>query len=114
MTDQCPSRVRRLLRFIHHWVAERPHHKKLHLSATLCLGLGGLIGLALILLPRADLSLSATTNYHRSQLPGLLGIDLLAIPVCLLGIAAYRAWWALRIDVEAWKQHRRRGRSPRA
>jgi hypothetical protein len=104
---------RRVPRSIHRWVVARPHHRPTHhltsfAIAIVAIVLIALIGLAFVLHPLVFLDLGLATNFHRSDLPPLLGISLLAVPAILLGLAGYRAWWALRLDFEAWKQHRRR------
>ncbi len=45
---------------------------------------------------------------HRSELPGLVGVSFLVVPVVLIGIAGYRLWWTVTIDLEALRERRRR------
>ena len=47
---------------------------------------------------------------HRSELPPVWGVGLLVLPVVLIGIAIWQAWWTVTIDIEAWRQRRRRRR----
>jgi hypothetical protein len=45
---------------------------------------------------------------HRSELPPVMGVSLLVVPVVLIGLAMRRAWWDLLVDREAWRARRRR------
>jgi hypothetical protein len=47
---------------------------------------------------------------HRSDLPPVWGVSLLVVPVVLIGLAAFRTWWTLELDLEAWRARRRRKR----
>jgi hypothetical protein len=44
---------------------------------------------------------------HRSELPPVMGVSLLVVPVVLIGLAVQRASWDLLIDREAWRARRR-------
>jgi hypothetical protein len=101
----------RLPGLIHRWAVTKPHHRPSHHLTSVGLALFGfislIIGLAAIWHPLASLDLGLATNFHRSDLPPLIGIDFLVVPAILLGLAAYRVRWALSLDLEAWKQRRR-------
>lgn len=47
---------------------------------------------------------------RRSDLPPVWGVGLLVVPVVLIGLAAFRTWWTLELDLEAWRARRRRKR----
>ncbi len=49
-----------------------------------------------------------TPHYRIGQWPTLVGSDTLGLAITLLGLAAYRAWWLLSLDVEAERRRARR------
>jgi hypothetical protein len=107
--ERPPGSRRRLPAWLHHWGVTRPHGKASHHILTAATALLGLVvGIGAIWHPFAFWYLGLVINFHRSDLPPLLGIDFLALPAVLVGMAAWRAWWALSLDLEAWKQRRRR------
>lgn len=74
--------------------------------------LTALIGIAALAIGLASLwhpiAFWAFGEAHRSDLPPVWGVSLLVVPAILLGIAVWRGWWTLAIDVEAWRSRRRR------
>jgi len=51
---------------------------------------------------------------RRSDLPPVLGVGLLVLPAMLVGMAVYRIGWTLELDIEAWRERRRRRRKQAA
>lgn len=45
---------------------------------------------------------------HRSDAPPIWGVGFLTVPIVLVGIAIWQAWWTITIDIEAWRRRRRR------
>jgi hypothetical protein len=45
---------------------------------------------------------------HRSDAPPVWGVGLLVVPVVLLGFVIWRAFWNLELDLETWRERRRR------
>jgi hypothetical protein len=46
----------------------------------------------------------------RSDLPGIVGVDIVVLAIVLAGIGVHRGWIALKLDLEAWRERRRRPR----
>lgn len=44
----------------------------------------------------------------------MAGVGLLAVPVFLVGYAAYQLWWVAELDFEAWRQRRKRAEADRS
>lgn len=99
---------------VHRWVVARPHAKPAHHALTALLAILGVAALAVGLLslwhPVAFWPFGVA---HTSDAPPVFGVGILVFPVVLLGIAVRRIWWALSLDLEAWKQHRRSDRRAR-
>lgn len=109
-----PSRTRRLLALLHRWVITKPLHRPAHHLTSAIIALIGLGCLVLVVLALVDPAWEVGMtgpNYGRSDLPPLGGVSLHVVPAGLLGLVAYRVWWALALDLEAWKQRRRRSRA---
>jgi len=79
--------------------------------STVVLAICGLaalaIGLSWLVHPTQDVFPGAP---HRSDLPGMLGVGFLVVPVFLLGLACYRMWWTFELDLEARRERRRKVR----
>jgi lysylphosphatidylglycerol synthetase-like protein (DUF2156 family) len=45
---------------------------------------------------------------HKSDAPPVWGVDLLVVPVVLLGLVIWRALWTTELDLEARRERRRR------
>jgi len=75
----------------------------------LLIALGGVLALAIGLLSIAHpFAAWFPGESRRSDLPPVLGVSLLVVPVVLIGVAAFRTWWALELDVAAWRARRRK------
>jgi hypothetical protein len=84
-------------------MVSKPHHRIGHHALTAVIGVVALaIGLLSLWHPTSGWAFGTP---HTSDAPGVLGVNFLVIPVVLLGLAARRIWWALSLDLEAWRRH---------
>jgi hypothetical protein len=89
-------------------VIAKPGHTVLHYAITVLMAI---IALAIGLLSLAHpVARWAYGEPRRSDAPGVWGVDILVVPVVLIGIGAARMWFALELDFEAWRQRRRHKR----
>jgi hypothetical protein len=77
-----------------------------------CVALAGVVSLAIGLfwLAHPFGGVWAPGEAHRAELPPVWG-GILVVPVFLIGLVAYRTWWTLELDLEAWRERRRKRRS---
>jgi len=89
-----------------------PFERTSKATTYILLALAGVVCLAIGLLSLAHPigQVWALGEGHRADLPGVLGVGVLVFPVFLIGLAAYRTWWTLELDFEAWRQRRKRRR----
>ena len=89
---------------------ERPKRTSKALTYAL-LAVAGVLALAIGLLSLAHpFAAWFPGESRRSDLPPVLGVSLLVLPVVLVGLAVYRAGWAIELDAEAWRERRRKRR----
>lgn len=89
-----------------HTPAHAPERKIGSYALTALLGVAALaVGLLSL---RHPVARWAFGEAHRSEDPPVWGVSLLVLPVVLLGFAIWRAWWTLELDIEAWRERRRR------
>jgi H+/Cl- antiporter ClcA len=69
----------------------------------------GIFGLAFLRHPIVGWPYGAA---HKSDLPPLWGVGLLAVPVVLLGVAVWKAWDRWAVEVQVRLSRRARGRHP--
>jgi uncharacterized membrane protein len=48
---------------------------------------------------------------RKSDAPPILGVGLLVVPIVVAGVGFWRLWDAVSLDVEAWREQRRRERN---
>jgi hypothetical protein len=88
-----------------------PHERAGKALSYALLAVGGVVSLAIGLFSLAHpFARWAPGEAHRADLPPVWGVSLLVVPVVLVGLAAFRTWWTLELDWEAWRARRRKRR----
>jgi hypothetical protein len=77
------------------------------LPAVLVGAVCGIVGLAFLRHPIVGWPYGAA---HKSDVPPLWGVGLLAVPVVLLGVAVWKAWTRWAVEVQVRLSRRARGR----
>ncbi len=88
---------------------KRPKHHNKAVTYTLFAIAGVLAGAIGVLSLTHPLPVVFPGDPHRRDLPGQWS-GLLVVPVLLVGVALYRIGWTLEIDLETWRERRRRRR----
>jgi hypothetical protein len=84
----------------------KPAGKTAHHALAVVLGLAALaMGLLALCHPVAFWPFGLP---RQGDAPPVWGVGLLAVPVVLAGLAARRAWWALSLELAAWRRRCRR------
>jgi hypothetical protein len=91
-------------------VRRRPKHHNKAVTYTLLAIAGALAGAIGVLSLTHPVPVYFPGDPHSRALPGLLGVNLLVVPVVLVGIVLHRVGWTIEVDVEAWRERRRRRR----
>jgi hypothetical protein len=88
-----------------------PHERAGKAVSYVLVALGGVAALTIGLFSLAHpYAAWAPGEAHRADLPPVWGVSLLVVPIVLVGFAAFRTWWTLELDWEAWRARRRKRR----